>query len=180
MKFKRLLSPVAIGNIELKNRIIMPAMHHLYTENGLPTPRFNEYYKRRAEGGASMLIVGACRFDDYGARLSTMSLRDDSAIEPWREFTDYIHETDCRVAVQLYHAGRYMFKSDVPCGDEAIAPSAVHATFTGETARAMTVDEIRQVIRDWADGALRAKKAGFDAAEFPAPQAISYPNFCLP
>ena len=44
MQYTRLFTPIRIGSMELKNRIVMPAMHHLYTENGYATPRFCEYY----------------------------------------------------------------------------------------------------------------------------------------
>lgn len=164
-RYSRLFSPIQVGSMTLKNRIVMPAMHHLYTENGHPTDRFNEYYWKRAEGGAGLVIVGACRFDDYGAKLSTMSLRSDEDVEPWKRFTEGMHKRDCKVAVQLYHAGRYMPKKDVPCGDEALAPSAVYCSYTRETAREMNIREIKQVIYDWAHAAVRAKEAGFDAVE---------------
>ena len=60
----RLFQPITINGMTLKNRIFMPAMHHLYTENGFCTSRFSQYYFRRAEGGAGLIIVGSCRFDD--------------------------------------------------------------------------------------------------------------------
>lgn len=164
-KFSRLFSPIQVGSMTLKNRIVMPAMHHLYTENGHPTDRFNEYYWKRADGGAGLVIVGACRFDDYGSKLSTMSLRTDADVEPWKKFTEGMHSRDCKVAVQLYHAGRYMPKRDVPCGEDALAPSAVYTSFTRETPKEMTILEIKQVIHDWAHAAVRAKEAGFDAVE---------------
>ena len=64
MTYSRLFTPITIGNMTLKNRIVMPAMHHLYTENGYCTPRFSRYYWDRVEGGAGLIIVGSCRFDD--------------------------------------------------------------------------------------------------------------------
>lgn len=165
MQYERLFTPITIKNMTLKNRIVMPAMHHLYTENGYATDRFNQYYWKRAEGGAAMVIVGACRFDDYGARESCMSLRTDGTIPGWKAFTDGMHQRDCKVAVQLYHAGRYMAQKDVIAGGSALAPSAVYSPFTRETAPEMTLEQIKQVIGLWAQGAIRAREAGFDAVE---------------
>jgi 2,4-dienoyl-CoA reductase (NADPH2) len=174
-------TPIKVGTMTLKNRVMMVAMHHLYTENGLPTARFNEYYLQRAKGGAGMITVGACRFDDYGAKASTMSLREDKCIAPWREFTNLIHaETDCKVSVQLYHAGRYMRKNEVIADDEAISPSAVYTTFTRETAREMTREDIDRVISDFAEGARRAKEAGFDAVEVSASAGYLLTQFLSP
>ena len=87
MQYPRLFTPIQIGSMTLKNRIVMPAMHHLYTENGYATPRFNEYYWKRVEGGAGLIIVGSCRFDGYGAKANSMSLAEDSTIPGWQEFT---------------------------------------------------------------------------------------------
>ena len=113
MQYTRLFTPIQIGSMTLKNRVVMPAMHHLYTENGYATPRFNEYYWKRVEGGAGLIIVGSCRFDGYGAKANSMSLADDSTIPGWQEFTQGVHARGGKVAVQLYHAGRYMPKADV-------------------------------------------------------------------
>ena len=85
MQYSRLFTPIQIGSMTLKNRIVMPAMHHLYTENGYATPRFNEYQWKRVEGGAGLIIVGSCRFDGYGAKANSMSLAEDSTIPGWQE-----------------------------------------------------------------------------------------------
>ncbi len=166
MKYTRLFTPIEIKpGFVLKNRLVMPAMHHLYTDNGRCTERFKSYYYARAEGGLAMAIVGSCRFDDYGAKDNSMSLRTDDVIPGWRDFTDGMHERGCKVAVQLYHAGRYVPKRDVPCGGEALAPSAVFSSYTREVAPEMTLAQIDEVIANWAAGAVRAQKAGFDAVE---------------
>ncbi len=164
MQYAKLFTPVQIGTLTLKNRIAMMAMHHLYTENGLPTDRFCQYYYKRAEGGAGLIIVGSCRFDDYGSKEHTMSLQYDEQIAPWKAFTDGMHERGAAVAVQLYHAGRYMPKKDSPAG-RALSPSSTFCGYTREEADEMTIDEIEQVISLWAAASVRAKQAGFDAVE---------------
>ena len=180
MKYERLFTPIQIRNMTLKNRIVMPAMHHLYTENGYATPRFCEYYYKKIEGGAAMVIVGSCRFDDYGAKNNSMSLRDDSTISGWKEFTEGIHARGGKVAVQLYHAGRYMPKKDVPCGGDALSPSATYASYTRETAPEMTREQIWQLLEDYAEGARRAVRAGFDAVEISASSGYLLCQFLSP
>ena len=180
MPYTRLFQPITVNGMTLKNRIVMPAMHHLYTDNGYCTPRFANYYYRRAEGGAAMVIVGSCRFDDYGAKNNSMSLRTDDTIPGWKEFTDGMHQRGCKVAVQLYHAGRYVPKKDVPCGGDALAPSPVFCPYTRETPPEMTKAQIDEVIANWAAGAVRAKKAGFDAVEIIASAGYLIPQFLSP
>jgi len=68
MKLTRLLAPIKIGNMELKNRVLMSAIHHLYPPDGYSNEQFNQYYWHRAEGGAG-LIFGAA------AALTRMAVR---------------------------------------------------------------------------------------------------------
>ena len=180
MDFQYLNQPLQVGKLTLKNRILMTAMHTLYADKGLPSPRFNEFYWRRAEGGTGLVVVGACRFDKKGAVVSTMDLTNDACIKPWQTFTAGMRERDCPVAVQLYHAGRYMRGAAVPDGNGAIAPSAVYTPFTHETARAMTLEEIHDVIGAWADAARRAREAGFDAVEISGSAGYLISQFLSP
>ena len=180
MKYRRLFTPITINGMELKNRIVMPAMHHLYTENGFCTTKFSQYYWKRAEGGAALLIVGSCRFDEYGAKNNSMSLASDDTIPGWKEFTNGVHQRGAKVAVQLYHAGRYVPEKDVPCGKPALAPSPVYCPYTRETPPEMTVDQIHEVTAKWAEGAVRAKEAGFDMVEIIASAGYLIPQFLSP
>ncbi len=180
MEFHYLNQPIRVGRLTLKNRILMTAMHTLYADKGLPSPRFNEFYWRRAEGGVGLVVVGACRFDEKGAVVSTMDLTNDACIKPWQTFTAGMRERECPVAVQLYHAGRYMKSAAVPDGNGAIAPSATYTPFTRETARAMTVGEIHAVIDAWAAGARRAREAGFDAVEISGSAGYLISQFLSP
>lgn len=165
MELKRLFSPLKIKSMEIKNRIVMPAIHHLYTPNGFATPQFNEYYWRRAEGGTGLIIVGGCRYDDFGGGKAMMSLQRDEFIPGYREFTNGVHRRGAKVGVQLYHAGRYARQSNITGGRQAIAPSEVYSKYTRETPRSMTIDELQKIIHNCAAAARRAVAAGFDMVE---------------
>lgn len=180
MRYDRLFSPITINGLELKNRIVMTAIHCNYTPNGYASPRFKEFYWTRAEGGAGLFVVGGCRFDKMcGNTWDMMSLLDDSYIPGYKEFTDGMHQRGAKVAVQLFHSGRYA-KERYLNGGKAIAPSAVYTPYTKETAREMTKEEIAQTIQNWAAGALRAKKAGFDAVEIVASAGYLICQFISP
>jgi 2,4-dienoyl-CoA reductase (NADPH2) len=166
MKYDRLFSPIEIKpGFTLKNRILMPAMQNVFTPDGSPTPQFCEYYKTRAKGGVGLLIVGACRFDPTGAKPNVMRLASEADVALWKPFVEDIHALDCKVAVQLFHAGRYLANGASAGGGDALAPSAVYSTFSHDTPREITVEEIHAIIDAWALGAERAKRAGFDAVE---------------
>lgn len=177
--YDRLFAPLKIGGLELKNRIIMPAIHLMYNMEGYATEQSNEFFWRRAEGGVGMVVVGGCRFDEYGGSPGMMSLERDEFIPGYKEFTDGMHERGAKVGVQLYHAGAYAH-SIANEGRDALAPSAVFSKFTKEMPRKMTVEELKTIIEKWAAGAVRAKKAGFDMVEISASAGYLICQFLSP
>ena len=168
MNYPRLFSPITIKpGFTLKNRIFMPAIHSGLSEDGSVNARFTEYYKARAVGGAGLLVIGACRFNGKGGKPNVMHIDSDADIAMWRTFTDELHAAapDCKLALQLFHGGRYVGNDQSAAGGEALAPSAVFSGFSRSTPKEMSAEEIRSTIADWAAGALRARQAGFDAVE---------------
>lgn len=179
MGYDRLFSPLTLRSLTLKNRVLMSAVHLMYNMDGYANARFNEFYWRRAEGGAGLVFVGGCRFDEYGGSPGMMSLQTDDFIPGYKEFTDGMHARGAKVGVQLYHAGAYAH-SIANDGREALAPSAVLSKFTKEMPREMTVEEIKTVIAKWAEAAKRAKKAGFDIVEISASAGYLISQFLSP
>ncbi len=165
MELKRLFSPITINGLTLKNRVAMPVLSTLYTDKGYPTDRYNRYMWRRAEGGAGLLIAGGCRFDDHCNGDSMLSLIDDCYIEPWKSFTDGVHERGAKVAVQMLHAGRYAHQDALLNHAQVVSASDGFSNYSQSEAHAMTVEEIHQTHEDCAKACVRAKKAGFDAVE---------------
>ena len=163
--YDRLNSPLNIKSLKLKNRMVIPAVHTIMSKDGACTERFLNFYKRRAEGGIGLIIVGSCRIDEYGADANSMSLASDDTVESWKNFNEEIHKAGSRTAVQLFHAGRYVRKADVICGKDALSPSETFCNFTRETAPEMSRDQIEKLLGDYAAAAKRAVKAGFDAVE---------------
>lgn len=164
MKYERVFSPIKIRELELKNRVMMSAMHHAYTPDGYVNERFKEYYYRRAEGGVGLVMVGGCRFEEHNAMIGMLSIQDDSFIPGLTEFTKGMHERGAKVGLQLFHGGRYS-RPDSNNGLESLAPSPVYSGYSRNTPKEMTKEEIEEVIKRASDGALRAKKAGFDVVE---------------
>ncbi len=166
MKYARLFSPIEIKpGFVLKNRILMPAMQSGFTPDGTSTPQFCAYYKARAQGGAGLLVLGACRFEGTGAKPNVMRLETEEDVQRWAPFVSELQACGCKVAVQLFHAGRYVANGAASGGGDALAPSAVYSSFSRSTPRAITVEEIHRLTADWAAAAVRAKRAGFDAVE---------------
>lgn len=164
MELKYLFSPINIGSMVVKNRIVMPAMGTIYTLDGTVTEQLRQFYLCRARGGAGLLIVGPMGMDRCGGGPFMLSIYDDQYIPALRKFAGELHsELGIKIAGQLYHAGRYTFS--FATGEEAISSSAVYCDLTKVTPREMTHEDIRKTINDFVSAALRLKKCGFDAVE---------------
>ena len=164
MEFPNLFSPITINNMTLKNRIVMTAMHLGYTPEGTVTDRLIDFYTLRAEGGVGLCIVGGCPIDEYGSMSNMIHLNDDRYVPGLRKLTGAVQTAGAKIAAQLYQAGRYTHSSMIG-GKKPFSSSAVRSRFTGETPRALELDEIPAVQDKFAEAALRARQAGFDAVE---------------
>ena len=160
---KKLFTPIAIGSIELANRVVMPAVHLNYTPEGFVTDRLIHFYAERATGGVGLIIVGGCPVDECAGAGFMLGLSDDRFIPGLQRLTQAVHQEGVPVAAQLYHAGRYSHSTLI--GRQAIAPSAVESRFTHETPREMTQADIERTLGHFAQAARRAREAGFDAVE---------------
>jgi 2,4-dienoyl-CoA reductase-like NADH-dependent reductase (Old Yellow Enzyme family)/thioredoxin reductase len=162
--YPHLFSPIQINAMVLKNRIVMTAMHLGYTPGGHVTDRLVEFYALRARGGAGLIIVGGCTIDPWAGMADMISIKDDSFVPGLERLASAVKGGGAKIAAQLYQAGRYAHSSMIG-GKKPFSASAVRSKFTGETPRALDLDEIPGVQDRFAEAALRAKKAGFDAVE---------------
>lgn len=136
-----------------------------YCIDGKVTDRLIGCYEERAKGGFGGIIVEAAmidervRFNKYAA-----ALWDDSMIEDQARLVKAIKKHDCAAILQLNHNGRQL---GVAPGEEEknVGPSAVPCTLINVIPHVLTVDEIHEIVEMFAEGALRGKKAGYDAVE---------------
>ena len=161
---KKLLTPLKVHNLELRNRIVMTAMHLNFTPDGKVNDRIVAFYEERARGGTGLIIVGGSIIDDYAGAYWLLDMRDDSCIEGHSMLADAIKRHGAAAACQLYHAGRYSHSMTME-GKQAVAPSPVRSRFTNEEPREMTLEDIKRTIQAYADAALRVKRAGYDMVE---------------
>ena len=159
-----LFSPIRINSLALDNRIYMPAMHLGMANNFEVTDQIIRFYTQRAKGGPAMICVGYATVNDLSGNTQNIGAHDDAFIPGLSRLAAAIKENGARAAVQLNHAGRYNFSFFLN-GKEPVAPSAVASRMTRETPKAMTADEIKSTVNDFAMAAFRVKKAGFDAVE---------------
>lgn len=163
--YPRLLSPVRLGTLELPNRVVLAPMATSYAdEEHRVTERLVAYHVARARGGVGLSIVEHTAVQQSGlAGRRMLAILDDSFIPGHKRLADAVHEAGGRIALQLQHAGRQADPDAI--GGQCISPSAVVAGRDRRMPREMTVKEIRATAQAFGEGALRAKKAGYDGVE---------------
>lgn len=164
--FKKLFSPQKINGCEIPNRLAVTAMVANYcNEDGTATDRYIAYHEAKAKGGWGLIIT-----EDYAVNKNAMGYKyiaglwNDDQIESHKKLTDTIHKYESKIFAQIYHAGRQSC-SFVNGGVQPVAPSAIPCPWLRELPRELTIAEIVQIVEDFGDCALRAKKAGFDGVE---------------
>jgi len=174
-----LCEPFNIGDLKLKNRIVMPPMATRYAnDDGSVSQRTINYYEARAKGGAGLIIVEATYVHEKGPLLpNEMGLSDGKFISGMKELTDAVHRHGAKIAVQLVHGGRMTAKSLT--GVTPVAPSPIAAPGC-DMPREITLPEIKEVVEAFAQAAVRAKEAGFDGVEIHAAHGYLLDQFLSP
>ena len=176
---KMLFTPIKVGKMELKNRIVMPAMHYLPSWEGMLLPHHTDYFVERAKGGAALIIIGGCTIDEYSGAPNMISVRDDKFIPGLSALVKAVQAHGTKIAAQLYHAGRFVH-SMLLGGKQSISSFPVRSKFTGETPRQLSIPEIKQIQKNYALAAGRVKRAGFDAVEIIAAAGYLISQFLSP
>jgi 2,4-dienoyl-CoA reductase (NADPH2) len=161
-----LLQEGQIGSMTVPNRVVMAAMHLGYAdENGYVTDRFIRYYEECAKGETGLIVLGGFKVHRLGGGgFGFLSIESDEYIPKMKELNKRLQMHGSRTAAQLFHAGRYAF-SFLMDGEQSISASEIPSKLTRETPRALSIEEIGEVIGYFADAALRAQEAGFDSVE---------------
>ncbi|MBW1700326.1 MAG: NADH:flavin oxidoreductase [Deltaproteobacteria bacterium] len=157
--YKNLFKPLKLNELRLKNRITMAPLFLGYAlEGGKVSALMLYHYKLMAQGGAALIVVENASITPAGSG-STRTLRCDHNryLPDLEKLAATIKDQKARAALQINHAGRFAHVV------EPVAPSAVD-TF-GRTPRELTRREIVSIQKQFANAALRAKKAGFDLVE---------------
>jgi len=168
-----LLTPARIGEVEIRNRIVLPPMTTRTADaEGFVTDDTMAYYLARVVGGVGLITVEMASPEKAGRhRHCELGIYDDRFLPGLARLADAIHRGGAKASIQLGHGGGHTRK-DI-CGETPIAPSAIpHPVFevTSETIvpEAMTKARIEQTKAAFAEAARRAQRAGFDCVEIHA------------
>lgn len=162
---KNLFSPITIKGKTMKNRLaVAPMVTNYCNEDGTCTEMFSAYHETKAKGGFGMIITEDFAVRPRGKGFKHLpGLWNDEQIPGFKEFTKRIHKHDTVLIAQIYHAGRQ--SSKMVLGEAPQAPSAIPCPFSPDMPEELSIEEIKKIITEFGDCALRAEKAGFDGIE---------------
>ncbi|MGG4220584.1 FAD-dependent oxidoreductase [Paenibacillus jamilae] len=178
MAYQTLFSPITIRGLELKNRIIFPAMGtKMSTEDRYVTKQLIDYHVARAEGGCGLNIVEVCSVYGPASPKKFLSIADDKYIPEMKRLTDAVHAAGGKAAVQLWLGGMA-----VASDPEAmiIIPSPVPVPETEDTIPGASIDTLHEATTAFGEAARRAVEAGFDTIEFHAGHNYTPHSFLSP
>jgi len=158
-------TPIRMGPVEMRSRLAMaPVKTALGGPDGLICARHVAYYRRRAEGGAGMIIVEPLFVDSRGREHPRqLAAHRDVAIGGLRRVVNAIHENGSLAFAHLNHAGRAANPKVI--GESPEAPSAVTCPTSGATPEPMSTERIGVVLEAYRNAAHRVREAGFDGVE---------------
>lgn len=219
MSYDMLFSPMKIGNVEIKNRIVMAPMCMGFGQyNGCATETMMNYYEERAKGGVGLIFTEITRINDItgASSFGQLGMSHDYQIPALREMADRIHKHNCKIMVELHHPGRQnlglmigtvpicnigsklmgnlytkiLTQAVIPQGkklqDKHIVPRTVapskceRSKMSDSVNRELSVNEIKRIICQFIEGAVRVKKAGCDGVELHAAHGYLIQQFLSP
>ena len=161
-----LLKSLEQCKLTLNNRLVMPPMATSKSkQDGKISKDILDYYDEKSRGGYISLIIIEHSFIDPKGKASErqLSVSDDSIVEDLKDLANIIHKNGSKTVMQINHAGSAASKSVT--GYEPVGPSAIANPRTGNVPKELSKSEIKDIILEFVDAAMRVKEAGFDGVE---------------
>jgi 2,4-dienoyl-CoA reductase-like NADH-dependent reductase (Old Yellow Enzyme family)/thioredoxin reductase len=178
MHLKHLFSPVRLGRMAVRNRLVMPPMSVNFgvDEQGFITERHWTYLALRAKAGTGMIVVGGGAVHPDGLDLPKMPrVWDDRFIPALSRLAAEVKQHGARIGLQLLHGGRQAYH------DRRVAPSPLPSlAVVRGVPRELARNEIQELVACHAEAARRAREAGFDFVEIHAAHGYLISEFLAP
>ena len=173
-----LLSPYQLGDLALKNRIVMAPLTRTRAENAghVPTELMVEYYAQRASAGL-IITEGTWVSEEAQGWYGVPGIYNNEQGAGWRKVTDAVHARGGRIFAQLWHQGGVSHHSFYPGGQRPLAPSAINpdqlvhvrgGSIMSEIPREMSKEDIKRTVSDFKNASRIAYDAGFDGVQLQA------------
>ena len=175
-----LFSEGSIKGITLKNRIVRSATWEgMCDGEGNPTGRLIDLYRALCRGGVGLIVTGYVYVRSDGKEMpGTMGIHSDDRIQTLKRLTRAVHDEGGRIFCQLFHAGGQANAKEI--GTRPLAPSEGKDATSRDLPRAMSEQDIQELVAAFAHGAGRAKRAGFDGVQLHGAHGYLINHFLSP
>lgn len=178
MKNSKLFSPLKVGSLTLRNRVGMAPMSMDYeAKDGTVPKKLADIFVRRAEGGTGFVVIDAVTVDrKYQYIGNTTCLDSDDLVPQFKEFADRVTAAGSTLIPQIIHPG-----PESICGFRHIAPMgpSVNTNANCHVSRAISIDEIQTVVKQYGEAARRAEEAGCGGVSLHCAHAYMLPGAFL-
>jgi 2,4-dienoyl-CoA reductase (NADPH2) len=158
--YPHLLSPLDLGFTTLKNRVLMGSMHVGLEEAPGGFERMAAFYAERAKGGVGLIVTGGIAPNEQGRPMpGGAAMTTQAEADKHRVVTEAVHAAGGKICMQILHFGRYAYHP------ELVAPSSLKAPISPFPPKALTTEEVKQTVEDYANAAALAQSAGYDGVE---------------
>lgn len=176
--FPHLFSPLRLGSLTLKNRILMGSMHTGLEELPGGFERLAAFYAERARGGVSLIVTGGFGINAQALGLAEQAAHSTLCSEAQalqhRVLTQAVHQEGGHIALQMLHVGRYDYATG------GVSASAIPSPLSPHVPHELTHPEIEKLIEDYAACAKWARIAGYDGVEIMGSEGYLINQFLAP
>ncbi len=169
-----LFTPITLGNLQLKNRVVMAPMTRCRATGNVPNELMEKYYQQRASAGL-IIAEGVAPSANGLGYARQPGVFTDAQVQGWKRVTNGVHAAGGKIFIQLMHDGRVCHPANMIPGSKIVAPSAIAAPgeqWTDSSGQqpfpiptVMNEDDIKQAISEFVLGAKRSIEGGFDGIE---------------
>ena len=179
--FPNLFSPMTIGNLEIRNRILSTGHDTTLPTDGTVNDALVAYHEARAKGGVGLIVCQVTGVHETARYTSHILMGvDDGCIRGFRKLADAVHAQGTKLFVQLFHPGREIMESQDGSAPVAYAPSASPSERFHVIPRALPRAMIAEIVAGYAATAARVREAGVDGVEIVASHGYLPAQFLNP
>jgi mycofactocin system FadH/OYE family oxidoreductase 2 len=183
MAYPHVFSPLQIGPVTVKNRILSSAHLTHLAENGLWTDGHLEYYRAKARGGVGLIVTGAQSVQRWDRPILPLGNMDNPFVagqpQQYRRVIDAVHGYGTRIFAQLAHGGRQNWDAYAAM-EPLIAPSPIPCPVVGHVPKELEAEDIDLLIEEFADAARILAESGFDGVEIHSAYGYLLTEFLTP
>jgi N-ethylmaleimide reductase len=189
MKIYKLFTPIKVGDMELKNRMVMAPLTRCRAIKNIPNQLMLNYYQQRSSAGI-MITEGTSPSQNGLGYARIPGIFNEAQIQGWKNITNAVHQKSGKIFIQLMHTGRISHHLNMPPNAEIIAPSAIKAVgqmWTDskqlqnyEMPKAMLADDIVSTKKEFIKASKNAMTAGFDGVELHCANGYLLEEFLSP